>query len=88
MVLNTSDNVKYYFQHASMMPIPGHPNYKTLSQIQKEVRANGRPVPCGLVGGHLGHLGLVTPVTTYTRINTTVAFNRPDAHLAPTAHVQ
>ena len=56
MVLNASDNVKDYFKHASLTPIPGQPNYKTLAQLQKEVHANSQSVPCSLRGGNLGHI--------------------------------
>ena len=88
MVRNASDNVKDYFKHASLTPIPGQLNYETLAQLQKEVCANGQSVPCSLGGGNLVHLCLVTPVTTYAHINPTAASNRLAYQPALPAHVQ
>ena len=87
MVLHASDNIKDYFQHTTLTKILGEPNYETLAQLQKEVRANGRSVPCSLGGGNQGHLGLVTSAATYARINPETIFDRPTTHPAPPPNV-
>ena len=83
MVLQASNNIKDYFQHTTLTHIPGEPNYETLAQLQKEVRANGRSVPCSLGGVNQGHLGIVTSTSTYARINPETIFDCPTTHPAP-----
>ena len=56
-------------------------NKKNLVQLQKEVRANGKSIPCKLRGGIQINLVLVISVAKNDCINPTAAFihpNRPD----------
>ena len=88
MVLNASDNVKYYLQNATLMSVLGQPIYETLDHLQKEVRANSKAVPCGLGSGKQGHLGLVTSATTRACTNPAAAVILLSSHPAVLVHIQ
>ena len=77
MYFDSYNNVKYYFQHPTLTKIPGTPTYKNLINLQKEVRASSKSVPCNLGGGNQGHLVLVTFNKTYARINPASILERP-----------
>ena len=87
MVVHSSNNIKDYFQHTTPTQIPGEPTYETLVQLQKEVRANGRSVPCRIGGDNQGRLGLVTSTATYARINPATIFDRPTTHPVPPTQI-
>ena len=86
MTADSSTNVKDYFRHQIMIPVPGKIIYRTLVQLQKEVCANRKSVPSILGGSAQGHLGLVTFASTYARINPNSVFTRP-AHPRPLVQV-
>ena len=77
MKAGSSINVKNYFQHSMLTPVPGTLIYGILVQLQKEVRAKGKYVPSIPGGGVQGHLGLVTYAATYAQISPNDVFTYP-----------
>jgi hypothetical protein len=72
-----------YFQHPSLTKITGDPTYTDLARLEKEIKANGKPVHSALGGGNQGHLGLVCSAITYERISPGVPFVRPVVPVLP-----
>lgn len=53
------------FPQRSVEKIHGEPNYATLHQLNKTLRANASSVPSTLGGGAHGLLGLLLPAADY-----------------------
>ena len=66
-----------YFQYLTLTKIRGDPTYLSLSELEKECRANGMSVQTTLGGGAQGHLGLTCSAPAYERVAPGTPFIRP-----------
>jgi hypothetical protein len=65
----TVDDVINGFEHPTIAPIHGDPNYKTIHSIQKGLNANAALVYSYRGGGNHGHLGAIILPTRYAAIS-------------------
>ena len=66
-----------YFQYTTLTKIRGDPTYLSLSELERECRANGTSVQTTLGGGTQGHLGLTCSAPAYERVAPGTPFIRP-----------
>ena len=65
------DAIKEKMPFQSFTRIVGEPDFSSLHNLYKEVKANAASVHSTLGGGQHGHLGLVVPATTYAHLSNT-----------------
>ena len=69
MCLANIDYVSTYFDYPSLIKTHRKPTYKTLQELNEQLKANISAVASDLGGGGNGHLGLVCTRMEYTSAN-------------------
>ena len=70
------------FEYLELTKIHGEPNYLTILDIKKELKANRQSQCLEIGGGHYGYLSVIIPEATFLTLPTTAAVNFPEP-LAP-----
>jgi hypothetical protein len=65
----TVEDVIASFLHPILPTVQGEPYYQTIHAIRKLLQANARAIDTHLVGGGLGHLGLIVSDASYAMIS-------------------
>jgi hypothetical protein len=66
---STVEEVMTSFPHPILPTVEGEPDYKTIHTTRKFLQANARAIGTHLVGGTLGHLGLIISDVAYSNIS-------------------
>jgi hypothetical protein len=64
----TVEDVEASFTHPILPTVQGKPDYQTIHDIRKLLQTNAREIDTHLVGGALGHLGLIVSDAAYAII--------------------
>jgi hypothetical protein len=67
----TVEDVMASFTHPVLPTVEGEPDYQTIHATRKFLQANSRAIDTHLVGGTLGHLGLIISDASYAMIDPT-----------------
>jgi hypothetical protein len=67
------EDVMESFPHPVLPTVQGNPDYQTIHATRKFLQANSRAIDTHLVGGTLGHLGLIISDASYAMISPTTA---------------
>jgi hypothetical protein len=68
MKYSTFEDVMASFPHPVLPTFQGQPDYQTIHATRKFLQANSRAINTHLVGGTLGHLGLIISDASYVMI--------------------
>jgi hypothetical protein len=69
MKYSTVEEVMASFPHPILPTVEGEPDYQTIHATRKFLQANLRAIGTHLVGGTLGHLGLIISDASYSNID-------------------
>jgi hypothetical protein len=72
----TVEDVIASFPHPVLPSVPGEPDYHSLHDIRKMLRANARSIDTHL-GGAFGHIGFIISYIAYERISPLTAWVNP-----------
>jgi hypothetical protein len=64
----TFEDVIARFPHPILPTVQGKPDYQTIHDFRKLLKANSRPIDTHLGGGTLGYLGLIVSDASYAMI--------------------
>jgi hypothetical protein len=70
MKYSTFEAIKASFHHPILSTVQGEIYYQTIHANRKFLQANSRAIDTHLVGGTLGHLGLIISAASYSNIAT------------------
>jgi hypothetical protein len=68
MKYSTVEDVLASFPHPILPTVEGESDYQTIHTTRKFLQANSRAIDTHLVGGTLGHLGLIISGAAYSNI--------------------
>ena len=83
----TSDK-KFNFEYPELTKIHGEPDYITILNMTKELKANAQSQRSDLGGGHYGYLSLVLPQVEYLTLPNAAVLVLPIAPAPFTIHTR